>query len=180
MKKIITAALCFALTASVILSLAACGGSETKANTEIEKSRKSSQSAVTKKEETTEEQMSMVNPLVEYDSLEEAKKASGLNITFPDKITPEKYVVIDKSIIEVDYDGGYIRKAKMGGDISGDYNVYNYSTVLSSGEKAITYKGDSQNEIKLAIWAEGENSFCLYSETPLTPGKMISYINAIS
>lgn len=180
MKKIIIAALCFALTASAILSLTACGDKETETNTETENGEIREQSAVSGKEEATEEIMSMVNPMVEYDTLEDAEKKAGLTLTLPEDITDAQYFVIDNNTLEVDYDGGYIRKAKMGGDISGDYNVYNYTTVLQSGEKAITYKGDSQNEIKLAIWSEGENSFCFYSETPLTPGKMISYINAIN
>ena len=114
----------------------------------------------------------------EYNKCLKAKEKIAKQLA--EKITPEKYIVIDNTTLEIDYDGGYIRKGRMGGDISGDYNVYNYSTVFSSGEKAITYKGDSQNEIKLAIWIEGEDSFCFYSETPITPGTMISYINAIS
>ena len=176
MKKFITVVLCLALTVSALFVFASCGGTQTKANTEtsVEQAQKSG----TDNEETSEEPMSMVNPLVEYDTLEEAEKASGLNLSIPDKITPVKFIVIDKSTLEVTYDGGYIRKARWGGDISGDYNNYNYSEAALLGEKAVTYKGDSQNEIKLAIWAEGENSFCFYSETPVTPGTMNSYINA--
>ena len=55
----------------------------------------------------------------------------------------------------------YIRKAKDDGDISGDYNKYEYTGELKVGDDTLTFKGQSEDEINLAVWNVGDYAYCI-------------------
>lgn len=106
----------------------------------------------------------IANPREEYgssmESLEAAEEAVGFSLTLPEDITPENFVVISGEILEVDFDGGYIRKALGSDDISGDYNEYAVNETKTADGKEITLKG-SGSKIMLALWTDGGYTYCV-------------------
>ncbi len=110
------------------------------------------------------------NPLEYYDTLEEAVKAAGFDITAPEsfgKYTERCFCVINGEIIEISYSdsdgnsGPYIRKQKGTEDPSGDYNEYSEIKQVKVGGYDVTLKGNNGNVV-LAIWTDGT---CAYSAT---------------
>ena len=69
-------------------------------------------------------------------------------------------MVISGEILEVDFDGGYIRKAAGSDDISGDYNEYTATEAKTETGKAVTLKG-SGAKIMLALWTDGGYTYCV-------------------
>ncbi len=129
-----------------------------------------------------EENTQLANPVEEYGmsaaSLEAAEEAVGFEIALPESIAAENYIVINGEILEIDFDGGYIRKAEGGNDVSGDYNEYeNVKTADVNGSK-VTLKG-SGDKIMLAIWADGDYTYCISVTDGVDEAQMTSYVNAI-
>ncbi len=99
--------------------------------------------------------------MVGYQTLEDAEKAVGFEITVPADIKQViNYSVISGSILEIEFKGGYLRKARGAEDISGDYNTYKNSDVLHVGEKQYALKGNG-DRISLATWTDGGFTYCL-------------------
>jgi len=115
----------------------------------------------------------IVSPITEYDTLEQAEQAVGYTLTLPD--APEAYdhmsvTVIDGELLEVRYynddetDLGYtIRKAPNIGDISGDYNDYANTQTLKINECEVTLKGNDDTW-SLATWSSGNYSCAVMAE----------------
>lgn len=110
------------------------------------------------------------NPWEEFDTLEEAEEAAGVEITVPDMSeygTDEVYMVCAAlSEVEIQYYDGdeqtaYIRKANDDGDISGDYNTYDYENTATINDNEVTVKGTDGNELNLAIWHVGDYAYCV-------------------
>lgn len=115
----------------------------------------------------TSELTQYVNPYAEYDTLEEAERAAGFDITGPDSYggyTEPYYAVIEGKILEVQYydisdsRGMTIRKAKGNEDISGDYNEYDNITEIQVNGNTVTIKGNG-DEFSLAVWVSGDYSY---------------------
>ncbi len=76
-----------------------------------------------------DDNVQVVNPLVEYDSLLDAEKSVGfklgIDLSDYDNLS---YVVINNEILEITYSDNdnnlILRKAKGSEDVSGDYNTY--------------------------------------------------------
>ena len=124
----------------------------------------------------------IANPLVEYgssmDSLSAAQEAVGFTLTVPGSVTPENFIVISGATLEVDFDGGYIRKAKGGEDISGDYNAYDAVETKTAEGKDVTLKGNA-GKFMLAIWTEGDYTYCVGVTDGRTEAEMLSLVNGI-
>ena len=122
------------------------------------------------------------NPVVEYGmdagSLEAAQDAVGFTISFPENLAVENYIVIDGTLLEIDFDGGYIRKAAGADDVSGDYNEYENVKTADVGGAEATLKGNG-GKIMLAIWVDGDYTYCVGVTSGLTEDEMTSYINSI-
>ncbi len=129
-----------------------------------------------------EENTQIVNPVEEYGmdarSLEAAQEAVGFEIAFPEKFTAENFLVIDGTILEIDFDGGYIRKAKGGDDISGDFNEYEEVEAKDLDGREVTVKGND-GKIILAAWADGDYSYCIRIDKGVSEEEMTSYVNAV-
>ena len=108
----------------------------------------------------SEQSAGVPNPREEYgssmESLAAAEEAVGFSLALPEDITPENFVVISGEILEVDFDGGYIRKAA-GSD---DYNEYTATEAKTETGKAVTLKG-SGAKIMLALWTDGGYTYCV-------------------
>ena len=134
--------------------------------------------------ETTEfgQLTQLANPLEEYgsnmESLSAAEEAVGFTLTVPGSVTPENYVVISGATLEVDFDGGYIRKAKGSDDISGDYNEYEAIKTETTDGKNVTLKGNA-GKVMLAIWTEGEYTYCVGVTDGRAEADMLSLVNEI-
>ena len=128
------------------------------------------------------ENTQMKNPIVEYgmdaDSLKTAQEAVGFKMTVPQSVKAENYIVISGKTLEIDFDGGYIRKAKGSGDISGDYNDYTDVEVKNVNGKEVTLKGNN-GKIMLAIWVDGDYTYCIGMPAGVSEADMISYVNTI-
>lgn len=110
---------------------------------------------------TADNNVEIANPVVGYQTLEDAEKAVGFDITVPDDIKQFiNYSVIADSILEIEFKGGYLRKARGAEDISGDYNTYKNSDVLNSNGKQYSVKGNG-GKISLVTWTDGDFTYCL-------------------
>ena len=114
-------------------------------------------------EPVEEEIVEMPNPVVQYDSVEEAVIQVGHLCSIPEKYAGynQSASVISGSLIQIDFsdDTGRIlllrEKAGTETDISGDYNTYAYKNTFDSNGNTVTIKGDSADSIKLATWNDG-------------------------
>ena len=107
------------------------------------------------------------NPFTDYDTLEEAVKATGIEMSVPDSIagyTKRRVCVMFSDMIEVSYlnDAGedeyVIRKAKGTDDPSGDYNEYAETNELVVGDNTVTVKGND-GKVSLAVWTDGTYAY---------------------
>ena len=138
---------------------------------------------ITDTTEFTEDALAQIaNPLVEYGSdvksLEAAQEAVGFTLTVPGSVTPENYIVISGLILEVNFDGGYLRKAEGSEDISGDYNEYASTETKTAEGKEVTLKGND-GKVMLAIWTEGDYTYCVGIADGTTEAEMLSLVNEI-
>lgn len=180
MKKILTVLLCAILVFAGSILLASCG-KENGTGSLVTEGEDAGKQVITGEysELTDEPDTQIVNPQEEYgadaDSLESAQKAVGFEITVPKSIEPENYVAISGYILEIDFDGGYIRKAKANEDISGDYNSYENTSVKTVNGNEVTLKGN-KDKVMLALWAEGDYTYCIGSNDGIGEADMLSLV----
>ncbi len=118
------------------------------------------------------------SPVTEKASLEEACEAAGIeSITIPKGITPTGYGVVSGAIVQVNFDGGFLRKGFQSGDISEDYNVYTRANVKKVGDYSVTMKGND-GKIMLAVWADMNltYSYCISISDGVSESVMRYYI----
>lgn len=129
------------------------------------------------------------NPWEDVDSLKDAEESMGFSVTEPDMSeygSNEVYrVCAALSEIEIQYLDGddqkaYIRKASETGDISGDYNEYDYEESADIGDKTgVTLKGESEDKINLATWETVEGySYCIGITDGVSVDTMSSLVEA--
>ncbi|MFL0269196.1 DUF4367 domain-containing protein [Candidatus Clostridium radicumherbarum] len=108
------------------------------------------------------------NPMKEYSTLDEARKAAGFNFVIP-TVLPDGYQmngikVINGSMAEVTYKKGDLkiiyRTVAGNSDISGDYNAYDVVKTITAGNTKVVIKGKSDG-INLATWTKEGVSFSL-------------------
>ena len=149
-----------------VLSLAACGGSTDSDEPDV---------------------IGMPNPFTDFDTLAEAEKKTGLDITLPDAIgSSDKriYRAMNDEMIEVIYmngedETGRVRKARGSEDISGDYNEYAETETVSVGGLDVLLKGDV-GLVKLAVWTNDGYAYSVSSEAGMTADEMMVLVSAVS
>ena len=128
---------------------------------------------------TADSSAQIANPTTEYgsktESLDDAEKEVGFTLTLPGRVTPENYIVISGVTLEVDFDGGYLRKAKGTGDISGDFNEYDTLDTETADGKTVTLKGNA-GKVMLAVWTEGDYTYCIGIPDGTTEAEMLSLV----
>ena len=131
---------------------------------------------------SAERNAQLANPLEEYgcsaDSLAAAEEAVGFTLTFPEDIDVENYIVINGTLLEVRFDGGYLRKEAGSDDISGDYNEYDTEKTVTANGKEITLKGNG-DQMHLAIWTDGGYTYCVGISGGVSEAGMLEYVNAV-
>lgn len=109
------------------------------------------------------------NPYEYFDTLEEAEKNIGFEITAPadyGNYTNVDYTVISGYILQIGYydesdsEGLSVRKSASAEDISGDYNTYENIAEITSDNRQITLKG-SGGKYYLAVWNDGGYSYAV-------------------
>lgn len=123
------------------------------------------------KVDTVEEEQSqqIANPIVEYDTVEDAVIHVGHLCPIPTICAryDQKASVINNTLIQIVFsdDEGEIltlrEEARPSGDISGNYNTYPYESTFESNENMVEIKGDSEDSIKLVTWNDGAYSHSL-------------------
>lgn len=117
---------------------------------------------------TIENASQISNPLVNYKTLDEARKAVGFLFSVPTYL-PENYkmediIVISNDVAEIFYikDNKEIlyRTAKGSSDISGNYTVYKEAKTAMIGNTEVTVKGNG-GLINLATWTKDGICFSL-------------------
>jgi ABC-type glycerol-3-phosphate transport system substrate-binding protein len=160
--------------AALCLSFAACGGS----------SSGSTSSSASKKAETSSATIS--NPWTDCDSLDDAIKVSGVDITVPASIDGYPNIVyraMKNSMIEIIYKNGNeeirVRKASGSDDISGDYNTYDQSQKITAHNTDVTLKG-SKDKVSLALWQKSGSSFSVSFSPSVTSEYAQNIVSQIS
>lgn len=112
----------------------------------------------------TQEQAQLPNPMVAWDTLEEAEEAVGFAL--PDWKGLEgreiqEVFVIGGELLEVRYEDGLTcRMARGTQDVSGDYQVYAEETTRTVDGRDVTLKGED-GTVSLAVWNDGTYTWSL-------------------
>lgn len=126
------------------------------------------------------------NPFTDCDTLDEAEKLVGFELSAPDVIgqsTGRLFRASDFDLLEVIYKQGdtetaRVRKAAGSDDISGDYNNYAYVGDISTNGMTVTVKGEKDN-ISLAIWQKDGYTYSVSVESPLSAAEMSTLVSSI-
>lgn len=171
-NKLLTLALCAALTCS----LAACGGNS--GNTAQKSDQKASTSAV------SDASTQIANPFVVCKDLDEAAKVAGFSMTVPEEVKGyalEEISAIEKNMIQVIYQNGdatiYLRKGLGSEDISGDYNQYQEEKTVKIGENTVTMKG-KDGKVMVAVWNADGYAYAV-DATGITQDEMTTLVEGI-
>lgn len=191
MKKAIATITCTA----ILIGLTAC--TNAKSDSDKNKSKTKSEEAI-----VYDSGQNIANPFTKVNSLAEAIKMAGFDMSIPDAPTEYPDTLIQVSddnmdghmnghMIEVIYsddakktdagtDEGYrIRKAAGNEDISGDYTEYPVSKTETIDGRQVTMKGQDDN-ISVATWTSDGYSYAIdAADHPLTLEAVTSIISSI-
>lgn len=118
----------------------------------------------------------VTNPIVQSEDLEALRTDVPFELRVPVELT-EDWQVEDASLIggtlaQVSYSDGTntitYRMAEGTEDVSGDYNVYPWTTETNVDGIAVTLKGQEEDAVLLAVWTDGQYSYALSCSAPLT------------
>ena len=145
----------------VVLAFAAC---EDKKETEVSSGETSEEIVTPVEEENNYERIA--NPVVQYDSVEEAVQVVGHLCPIPTIYSRynQKASVIHNTLIQIDFsdDSGDVltirEERRPSGDISGIYNTYAYNGTVQIDGNDVDVKGDSEDSIVLVNWNDGAYS----------------------
>ena len=130
----------------------------------------------------------IANPYVDYETLADAAKAAGFDLTVPETVdgySGEKSIqVLDNRMIQILYtdDNGnylFVRKEAGAADISGDYNSYSEVNTVSVGEYSVTLKGND-GTVSTAVWIGNGYSYAVIARAPISAEDMIALIAVIA
>lgn len=130
----------------------------------------------------------IANPFEDYDTLADAARAVGFELTVPERIdgfSGDKTVqVMSGTTIQIIYSDGsdnrlFIRKAPGSEDISGDYNKYDEIRTAAVNGCDVTLKGSS-GAVSTAVWTSGGYSYAVSADVPLRAEAMTALIAQIA
>lgn len=125
-----------------------------------------------------DDDVGIANPIAGHETLEDAEKAVGFEIEFKGIDEVINYSTISDETLEIEFKGGYLRKAKGSDDISGDYNEYATVKKVDVDGKSVTLKGNGEL-FNLAIWIDGEYSYCLGFDGGATETEITNLVGGI-
>ena len=118
--------------------------------------------------EPTQEQVQIPNPIVTYETIDEAQEALDFEPVLPEKINEDYKIshicVIDKKLFQVTFKNGtdevLYRMSKGSEDISGDYNEYELTRDIDvDGIKAV-FKGNA-DKVYVMTWSNDDFSYSI-------------------
>ena len=117
------------------------------------------------------ENMQIPNPFIGYQTLEDAEKAVGFNMSIPAEADGYKILnvsTMNDVMLQVDFENGVeLRKQAGSEDISGDYNVYPVIEQAEINGVQVTLRIDN-GKVYSAIWQRGGYTYALFSENGLS------------
>lgn len=134
-----------------------------------------------------EENVQIPNPIAEYKNIDEAKNNLSFSVLIP-KDLPKGYSItcistISNEIFQIDYSNGKneisYRMAMGENDISGDYNVYEFTEKITFGNIEATVKGNGDSAFNIT-WNKDGNTFSIYSQNGLSKEEVETLINGIN
>ena len=136
--------------------------------------------------ESGNENVQIPNPFENYETLDEAAKAAGFNMTAPDAVdgyTEKSIQVMSGEMIQVlFYDGNsmlHICKAAGNEDISGDYNVYAENRIITVNDHSVTMAGND-GMINLAKWKSNGYTYAAMSDKAMSIEAMTALVSQVS
>lgn len=126
------------------------------------------------------------NPIKEYSTFDEARKAAGFDFVIPTVLPDDyhiKYIkVINNSMAEISYIKGDFKilyRTSMGNaDISGDYNVYDKVKTITAGNTEVVIKGKSDC-FNLATWTKDGVSYSLSFDEAVNEELLLTIVESI-
>lgn len=134
---------------------------------------------------TKEDNVQLPNPIKEYNTLDEAKKAVAFTVLMPDAM-PEGYVfagvsTINDELFQISYKNGdneiLYRTAEGTEDISGDYNVYKNEKSLKIAGIDVTIKGNEG--VAKATWTKDGLTYSIYADKEISEQDITNIIASI-
>ena len=138
-------------------------------------------------EDNQNENLQIPSPIVEYQTIDEAKKAVDFAVALPDKL-PAGYqtdfistINTEPKVFQIIYRQGdneiTYRAAKTDIDISGDYNIYKIKKTLKSGNLDIAIRGNQ--DIAGATWQQNGITYSLMFSSEITEESLLEIIGSI-
>lgn len=139
-------------------------------------------------EEKAEEAL-MGNPFEEFGTLAEAEAAAGIAMEVPQSASGSSSCIYramsgEQPLIEVIYLNSAfeevcrVRKGVSEEDISGDHTAYEEEISVQEGTRAYLMKG-SGGRYAAVLWQEGEHSFSVHAERPLTKDELLELAGGV-
>lgn len=133
-----------------------------------------------------DEAVQIPSPLADYETLAEAAKAVGFELTVPDALNGSDHYdvsTIANETLQVIYRKGEnetarVRKAAGTEDISGDYNVYAQVETATADGIQITLKGNA-GKISLATWTDKGYTYAISVEGGIPVGEMTQLVSSV-
>lgn len=127
----------------------------------------------------------IANPCVQYETLQEAEAVCGFELTLPETVSTADYRVISGQLLEVivrnEADGlevYRIRKAAGDGDISGDYNSYKETAVLTIDGMDVAVRGNN-GSVSGAVWEDEGYAYAIQFAEGVSKEEMTALITQI-
>lgn len=125
----------------------------------------------------------MKNPMVKYESIQEAEKALGFSVLFPSVFgtgaVTDIYTIDDKVLHLVLNNGLIYRMSKGSEDISGIYTNYPETNEEKIGNYTVTCKGQYRR-VFVILWTDGEYTFSLYTPYGVQPDRVKELIESMA
>lgn len=126
------------------------------------------------------------SPIAEYETLAEAAKAVGFELTVPDALNGSDHYdvsTIANETLQVIYRKGEdetarIRKAPGTEDISGDYNVYDQVNTATAEGIQVTLKGNA-DKVSLATWTDKGYTYAISVEGGIPSADMTRLVAGV-
>ena len=163
---------------AICLCITACGESEPIKENDITEVIETPVKEEEINEPEEEEGYQIINPVVEYDTLEDAVIHMGHLSPIPSIFSradlTSSVAIISDSIIQIKYYeddvlfGTLREKAGTDEDISGNYNEYKVIDSFEYNSFEVTVKGYESNSYSLIIWNDGAYAHSIDLEAPVT------------
>ncbi|WP_315074655.1 stalk domain-containing protein [uncultured Clostridium sp.] len=127
----------------------------------------------------------LINPVVNYDTIEEAQKILKYKITVPKELLGKyniKYInTISRDLFQICYvsnQGDILFRMGQGTeDISGDYNNYKTNNTININGSNVKLKGDD-NLVKVAVWSANNMSYSISVNSGMTQDDIIKIVKS--